>query len=343
MNQQLKIHIDQSNNRTIDSLTLQQQYVNGRAYPITQASGIVYGATGLPMDILTTFDTSGFLSITGDESNGLLYNWQPLETATLTQYPKSSYHVLWNLNNGDRILDRYCDVVFWKLLNPITEYDILLEKPELERYRPESNLVATQASSGTSLVCDTLYQPSEFFNGSIIEFKGGNNDSFHFLVDSWSSITRSFVLATPVLRPINPGDKFTLRRSFKPEIDSAWLEIQNTIQSWVGAFVTESPVPYYFPRLFGVFPPPIKTPTDAGLQWAIDGTDFRQMHLNRTMINISLALKIRSGDVFDIWYEYYNEKFGVAFSELEAKVDLNRDGIYNGQDGLRRGVIWASN
>src|SRR6185369_15603799 len=104
---------------------------------------------------------------TGNEANGLLYNWQASEMAILTKFPKSSYHVYWTLNSGDRLLDRWVDIVYWKMLNPTTEHDCMLEKPELDRHRPEQSLACTQLSSGALITCQTLYQPSGYFDGSI--------------------------------------------------------------------------------------------------------------------------------------------------------------------------------
>jgi hypothetical protein len=317
MNQQLRINYDPDTTiNTIDDLTLELQVENGAPYVISTAKLYVYDgedlvASGVLGDSsLTTNDV--------DESS-LKYTWSSAENLTLSDSPKANYRALWILNSGDRRLDRFFDVVYWKLLNPITTVDVLMEKPELSSHsRPERSLVATANGTTTTLICNRVTEPSDFFNGSEIIFNSGSNDDSVSIVTDWNRDSSEFTLEKALDYATSKNDKFLLRRSFEQEINAAWSELFHTIQAWR-------------PMVMDNF----------GLNKLIDSLDLRLPHLYKSIINIYENRRERKGDTFDLASKDYSEKFSKAISELKLKIDENNDGIFDEENDLiRTGQLW---
>jgi hypothetical protein len=313
---QVKIIIDpNTSDRTLETLSLERQYNQDISnYIITSAEIDVYeGADKLTSGALPTE-----IQFEDSENNSLVFTFPTADLSTLTDAPKSNLRAVWTLNSGDRILDRWFSIVYWKLTNPIDEFDIISEKPEFDQFRPERPLEVTEAVDDQSFICKELLDKSGFLDGSQIRWDADNNNySIKNRVDSWDFPTRKITLSESLPEVPRAGDRFSLKRSYNPEISSAWIEILTTINSWV----------------------PNITDLD-GFNLAVDSYDFRQLHLAMSIQKIASALRVREGDTFDLISQEYAMKSTFTFTELKAKIDKDNDGVFSNND-VRSGVIWS--
>lgn len=312
---QVKIIIDpDDSSKTLESLSLENQVNDDLStYTITAASlDIFEGSTKL-----TSGELSTEIAVETAENNSLVFTFPAADLSTLTESPRANLKAIWNLNSGDRILDRWFSIVYWKLINPINENDVISEKPEFDQFRPEKALEVTTVVDTQNFICKELLDRTGFIDGSIIRWDSDNNYSVVNRIDSWDFPSRKITLSEALEVAPSKGDRFSLRRSYNPEINSAWIEILSTINSWVPALTNLE-----------------------GFNLTVDSYDFRQLHLFMTIQKIASALRVREGDVFDMIVVEYGVRTTVAFGELKAKIDKDNDGVFSDND-TRSGVIWC--
>lgn len=321
MNQQLRIIKDPNTvNFSLEKPTLGRRYnvATGNVITITTASAAVFAADKSEIKSDTPLYTASLSGDTIVDNTGELeLQWDQTTIDALVQTgPKLNYKIVWLVNGTDQLI-RWYDIVYWKLENPISESDLLMEKPELDEYRPESaSIQITSVTNSLNFVCKQLSDPIHFWKGSIMQLKSETGKNERQWVADWDFDTRTLTIAQAFTSTPQVNDRFILRRGFYPEINSAWLEILSEVMSWQRKFVD------YRGHLI-----------------AMDGYDFRLAHLYRTMSKIAHGMKLRGDDSWDGWIIYYNERYGQAINSLRAKVDADLDALY---DYSRDGSSWAT-
>lgn len=321
MNLQLQMRLlSDDSTLQLDDLILSKQYKNNSPYTITTAELIVYNVD----EIVASGTLVSGLSYQDSEQNSLVYTWTAAEVVTLTENPQSNYRARWRLNissdEADREITRFFDIVWWKLLNPITEIDLLNEKPILDEVRQTKRPTVTEAIDATNFKCNQLHNVSGFWDGSIIEFTSSNNRDIQIKIDSWDDQTNKITLAESLPNAPAAGDLFTLKRSFKQEIESSWNEILTEVNSWR-------------PNL-----------TDnEGLNKTVDSYDLRLLHLYKSVAKAAASAVREEDDPYDLIVKDYNLKTTAAFTNLKIKVDEDNSGTFdNDSDLIRSGQIWGS-
>lgn len=321
MNQQIQMRLLSDNSTLqLDDLILSKQYKNSSPYTITTAELLVYDVE----EIVASGTLVSGLSYQDSEQNSLVYTWTQDEVDSLTENPKSNYRARWRLNISsdvaDRIATRFFDIVYWKLLNPITEIDLLNEKPILDEVRQTKRPTVTEAIDATNFKCNQLHNVSGFWDGSIIEFTSSNNRDIQIKIDSWDDDSNKITLAESLPNIPQLGDLFTLKRSFKQEIESSWNEILTEVNSWR-------------PNL-----------TDnEGLNKTVDSYDLRLLHLYKSVAKAAASAVREEDDPYDLIVKDYNLKTTAAFTNLKIKVDEDNSGTFdNESDLIRSGQIWGS-
>jgi hypothetical protein len=327
MNQQLAIVFNPTaNTRTVEGAQLPKQFDNaGLVIQVTAATATLYSPGGTQMFQGSILDGKVV------NNNGELTTIWDVDTTTALLVPKVNYKIIWDVDGV--FYTRWYDVVYWKMVNPISELDLLIEKPEIDKYRPERKLRINTIVSPIKYVCDQLSEPDDFWIGSIFESNSKFvPDAVKRVVD-WETDTKTLTLDSAFTpSDMRQGDYFMLRRGFYPEIQSSWISIQEMINSWAPKFSDScTTVMWTLPWS--------DQPDRSNKNYPVDSFDFRKVHLYQTMIYIARALRLRLKDEFDIWESTYGSLFGKALAEIKAKVDANNTGIPNLQ---RTGQIWLS-
>lgn len=300
----LRIKTDPAtNDKSLDDLTLERQFKDNQVYSINTADLYVFKGS----DIVASGSlNSGSLVYNDPDNSSLKYVWSNSEVVDLTKSAFANCKARWNLNNSDRILNRWFNISSFALDNPITELDLLNEKPELDDVRPQKELrVTTDSTDKDVLECANLDEPEDFWVGSVVEWKGQTDYNNRFIVTAWDKSDSEITLENELTNTPSKNDRFVLYRSFYPEINAAFDEICHTLNSMRPNFTSQT-----------------------GINKVVDSMDLRNWHLYLTISKIASNLRTREGDVFDLWSKEYNIKAVKASSDMQVKLDLDEDGTF---------------
>lgn len=317
MNAQLGIIYNPNDNTvTTEGAVLERRYDSAmQIIEVTDASATLYDANGTVIFSGTT--SGGGIVI---DNNKLTTVWDTTALNALST-PKSNLKIIWNVDGT--IINRWYDSVYWKMENPISEYDLIAEKSELDKYRPEKMCTVTTTTSNTEYICNQLSEPFDYWIGAIFQANTRFEPRSEKRVTDWDPTTKTLTIESAFDNTLRPSDNFTLRRSYNPEIIASWQSIRDMLASWVPKFNA------------GTAWTCVSTPKNV----PVDGFDFKQIHLCQAMLYVARSLRLRIGDLFDLWDAEYSVRFTKALGELRAKIDINNDGK---PDIIRSGAVWMS-
>ncbi len=202
--------------------------------------------------------------------------------------------------------------------NPISEIDVITEKPELDRVRPRIKSEVISVLSATSLEIRNVAQYDDFWNGSFCEFLTGSNRNTSIQIKNYTRNMRNIVLLDTPPFPVEEKDQILIHRSWQKEINSAWAEIISTMGSW------------------------LKSSDYDWLNRITDSFDLRNLHLYLTIAKIGSALRLKLEDAHDLINIEYTAKADKAFGELQLKIDSNNDGVFADDEEIKGGLTWAA-
>jgi hypothetical protein len=314
MNQQLRIIVDPSDNsKTVERLELWPQFEDGNKYQINTALLWVYDGEDLIASGSLALST---LVYQDAQQNSLYYSWTTSENATLSEGSQANYRALWILNNDDRRLDRWFNILHYTIQNPISLNDIFNEKPELTTHnRPIEAKFATSDGTTTTLICNNLNEITGFYDGGRVSFNSGSNSGREIKIDSWNFESKTITLIEALDYATKQGDRFEVERSFNPELNSSWNDILMMINSWV-------------PKLT----------TTESLSKVVDGFDLSNLVKFWTLEKICRNLRLREKDTFDLAEFDYSKLKDKSIADLQLKLDSDVDGDID--DELRSGQVW---
>lgn len=195
------------------------------------------------------------------------------------------------------------DVVLFKLVPVVTDSDVLKECAALSTadYVHHGEISGTPSSS--AIIDQSLIGSLTDYDGGIITFLSGTLAEKQFVVSSFTASTGT-IGGTFGSAPA-ASDTFTLRRSFKGEIDQAWEDIYDKlIQQCAGdsyATLNQGNVPSYASRPYLIITP----------------DRLRRPHLMRALEKIFRGIATDTTGVDWARAEYYAKEFEAAWSGLK--------------------------